>query len=237
MPKSNNRRWFFTKKGTNTGTAQSQLPGKTDTPLWSIYRSINELPLSRWMDLTVDGYLHAIVKHGNPPELDLKIAAHELRLQFSDAAGDTQYRMYVNMVNEVNRLEVLLKQIESLIKTLREVYQPVLAKTLNELCGTSFRFDVTNPEQYDKELDRCYRRSRGYNLTISLKKASLAEMEKKYSGSHAEASREYYMGSLIALSDDAGYPLSDQITVWEFLERIKRYNKKFTPTLKRRKNG
>lgn len=237
MPKNKNRRWFSIKKDSTSGTASNQLPGKTDIPSWSIYRSIHELPLSRWIDVSVDGYLRALVKEGNPPELELKLAEHELRIQYSDAAGDHQYRLYVNLVNEISRLEILLKQIESLINTLRDVYNPVLAKELNSLLSTSFKLDISKPEEYDKLLDRCYRRSRGYNVTIALKKTALAEMEKKYQGQLSKPSREYYMGSLIALSDDAGYPLSDQITVWEFLERIKRYNKKFAPPLKRKKNG
>ena len=237
MPKNKNKRWSFIRKGSNTNTASNQSPISTDTQSWNIFRSLTELPLSRWISLTVDGYLHALVKDGTPPEAELRKAEHDLRIQYSDAAGDNQYRHYINLVNEITRLEITLLQVESLINTLRHAYHPLLAKELNRICGTSFSFDISKPEQYDLNLDRCFRRSRGHNLAINLNKIKIQEIEKKYKGDGGTATREYYMGTLIILSDEAGYPLTDQISTWEFLERIRRHNKKMQPTLKRKSNG
>ena len=235
MPKNRTRRWPFTAKGTSSDSASNQSQISSDTKSWSIYRNITELPLSRWSSLTADGYLQALAKEGTPPETELKAAEHEIRLQYADAAGDSQYRLYVNLVNEISRLEITLAQIESLITTLRSAYHPILAKELNGLVGTGFPFNVNKPAEYDRDLDRGYRRSRGLKITLALKSTSLVEIEKKYKGGETKSTREYYMGALIVLSDDAGYPLSDQITVWEFLERIRRYNKKFAQPLKRKK--
>ena len=234
MPKNKTRRWSFIKKDLNSGSVSDQLLKNSDIQSWNIFRSLTELPLSRWISLTVDGYLQALVKDGAPPEEELRKAEHELRIQYSDAAGDNQYRHYINLVNEITRLEITLLQVESLINTLRHAYNPILARELNRVCNTSFPFDVTKPEQYDRDLDRCFRRSRGHNMAINLNKIKIQEIEKKYQDKGGAATREYYMGTLIILSDEAGYPLTDQIGTWEFLERIRRHNKKMQLTFKRK---
>lgn len=210
---------------------------KTDTPSWSLYRSIHELPLARWIDLSVDWYLKALAKHGDPPELELRVAEQEIRIQYSDAAGDSQYRLYINLVKEISRLEITLHQIESLIATMRQAYHPLFAKELNGLMNMNLRFDPTRPAEYDKNLDRIYNRSRSYKVSIGMKTLQVKQMEKRYSGDQEKPTREYYAGTLIALSDEAGYPLSDQITTWEFLERIRRFNKKYEPKLKPKRHG
>lgn len=239
MPSNKTRRWPFTKKGMITGTASQKSQAAPDIKSWNIYRRITEMPLARWIDLTVDGYTKALVKEGEPPEHELRIAEQDLRIQYSDAAGDQQYRLYINLSKEITELEITLLQIEKLIDTLRTAYHPVLAKELNRVGRFSLVYDVTKPKQYDENLDRAFRRSRGLNVTLQLKRIKITEIEKKYSAKNGgPVTREYYMGMLIVLSDEAGYPLNDQITVWEFLERIRRYNIKHTPPLKlKKKNG
>ncbi len=238
MPGKNKKQWRFIKKGTSTSSAQQPLPSSMGTPSWSIYQNITELPLSRWMDLTIDGYTKALVKEGNPPADALIKAEHQIRIQYADARGDHHYRMYINLMNEIGVLEISLNQINFIINTLRTVYQPLLAKELNILLTTSFVFDVKNAEAYDKMLDRCANRAKGIKINLDLKTIAFKKLEEKYqTGANTNATREYYMGALIVLSDDAGYPLPDSITVWEFLERVRRYNKKNEPKLKPVKNG
>jgi len=107
---------------------------------------------------------------------------------------------------------------------------------LNKLLHTNIVFDVNNAEQYDGNLLRCLNRSKSIKINIDLKKIALSKLEEKYNSKDGKATREYYMGILISLSDEAGYHLQEDITVWEFCERIRRY-KKAAETLKNKKNG
>lgn len=169
----------------------------------------------------------ALVISGNPPMEELQKAEHLLRLQYADAVGNYEYIMYANVMKEVTRLEVTLAQIEELIKILRKAYHQNLVNDLSQLLNYKVVLDVMKPEEYDNALDRALRRSKGIKLAIDFKKMELAGIEKKFeSGNHASASREHYLGVLIALSNDAKYPVTELITVWEYCERLRIYNKK-----------
>lgn len=179
------------------------------------------------MDLTVDGYHGAVVKSGNPPEHEILKAENELRVQYADAIGDAEYKMYVNAIKEVATLEMTLSQIHNLVRALYETYVPQFESALNKLMpGSRIILDITNPDKYDEQLMRAIRRSKGIKIRLDLKRATLTKMEEKYS-SGGKVSREYYMSILISLSNDAGFRLNENdITVWEFCERIKRFNRK-----------
>lgn len=178
------------------------------------------------MDLTVDGNNKALIKTGNPPEKELQRVEGELRMQYADAIGDHEYKMYVNVIREIATLETTLAQIEQLIATLRDYYNELFAKELNKLLRTSFVFDVSKSADYDRNLDRAFRRSRIIKIRIDLKNIELGKLEMKYMNGVGKMTKEYYYGLMISLSDDAGFPISESITVWEFCERIKRANKK-----------
>ena len=225
MQHKTTRRRPFTKKDSNTSTSEQMKRSVGDYQSWSLYQSITELPLSRWIDLTVDGYLKALIKEGTPPENELHRAENELRIQYADAIGDGEYRVYVGVIKELADMELVLSQVYSMVRVLTDVYVPLFADRLNRLLKTSFVFDINNPEAYDKLLSRCLNRSKIYKLRIDLKKIELEKLETKYQGKSGKATREYYMGLLISLSDHAGYPITDNITVYEFCERIKRANK------------
>lgn len=207
------------------------------SPSWSIFRDIHEMPLARWIALTVDGYEGAVVKSGNPPRHELLEAIHNLRTQYADAIGDGEYRLYCNLIKEITELELTLTQIDSLVGTLRNAYTPVLAGALNRLLRTSFTFDITRLEDYDRNLDRCLNRAKGYKISVDLKKASLAAIEKKHKNAGATPTREYYESVLITLEDEAKFPLDpESLTVWQYCERLRRYNKK-SEQLKAQANG
>lgn len=225
MRKQIKLRSLFTKKVMNTDTSTLQTPQAS--PSSSTYRSITELPLSRWIDFTVDGYLHALTKTGTPTEAELVDAANELRIQVADVAGDHEYRLYCNTIKEITNLELTIVQVQELVNVLKDAYVELFAAQLNRLLPNSkLVFDVNNPEQYDRTLQRALNRSKGLKINIDLKKQKLEALQVKYEAQGAgKVNREYYMGVLLTLSDSARYPLSDSITVWEFYERMKRHNR------------
>jgi len=178
------------------------------------------------MDLVCDNYLKALVIKGDPPIEILVETDYNLRTQYADAIGDHEYLHYCNLLIETIRLETTLVQIENIVKVLKECYNKVLANLLNRLCSSSFDFDITNYEDYTNKLQRCLNRSKSLKINIDLKKMALEKLEAKQ-GKGSNPKREYFLGTLITLSDDSGYPLREEsVTVWEFCERIKRFNKK-----------
>ena len=234
MRKKIKRPWPFTKKEASISSLKPT--GPEDLPLSGTFRDITELPLSRWIEFTVDGNRKALIKEGNPSDAELFEAEQRLKLQYADAIGDYEYKHYCRKIAEVTRDEMTLEQIRLLVKNLSEVYVPYFAEQVNKLLSYKFAFDVNNPEQYEKDLKGAIQRSKAIKINIDLQNIAIKKMQEKYSQG-GSASREYFAGMLITLRQDAGYHiLAEEITVWEFCEMIRRYNKSIE-TLKTKPGG
>lgn len=175
----------------------------------------------------MDGDLRALIISGEPPRIELQKAAELISQQYTDAIGDMDYKMYCQTLKEITLLQLTLEQVNNLVNTLREAYNPVLAKALNKLLTTNFTFDITNLEGYDKMLDRCISRSKALQIQLDIQMKRYEQLQTKFEGSGKKPTREYYKGILMTLSDAAGYNLpEDSMTVWEFAERMRRFHDK-----------
>lgn len=182
------------------------------------------MPLSAWIELTVDGNLKAI---GDAPQDELIEVEMDLRIQYADAMGDGEYKLYCEALKEITRMEITVTQIRELVKAMREVYVKKFGDLLTDLLHTKLDFDVSKPKEYDRTLQKVLNRTRELEMRINLKRAALAQIEKKFDGqAPGKPTREYYQGILIHLSDAAGYEIKENITVWTFCQRIKQANKK-----------
>jgi len=190
------------------------------------YQHITELPLTRFIDCTVDDNLYALVISGNPSLEHLRQAWAQINQEYADVMGDHEHMIYVSLFRDIKVLETTLAQIHWLVGQLREVYYDEFAKRLNKLLLTNFKFDHTQPKKYFEELTRCINRSKSYKIDLDLKLAQFEVMQKskKDQGEGKKPSREYYQAILITISDHAKYMVPDTITVFEFCDRIRRFN-------------
>jgi len=197
-----------------------------DTPSAKWYQHITELPLSKFIDVTVDDNLYALVITGQPSMEQLQLAWVQINQEYADVMGDNEHRMYISVYRDIKVLETTLKLIHWLVEQMREVYYVEFANRLNALLNTRFKFDHTRPEQYFNELTRCINRSKGYKIDLDLKLAQFEVMQKnrKEQGEGKKPSREYYQAILITLSDHVKYPVGDSITVFEFCDRVRRFS-------------
>lgn len=224
MWKKKNKRSPSTGKDTNSGTALPMSPLNKDTLLPKYYLSINQLPLSRFIDIVVDNNFYALVISGKPTDEQLFQAWDIIRMEYADAIKDHETRLLVSMEKELNRLKITHQQILQAIQVLRDYYTPEFKDILNDLLKTSFKLDVRFKEDYDKDLKRAYNRSKGLLIEINLKQLAYDGMLTKYQGENKKPTREYFQGILITLSDFVQYQLQDSITVFEFCDRIRRLN-------------
>jgi hypothetical protein len=169
----------------------------------------------------VDNDLQALVISGIPAQEELEKAWGDIRLEAADKGGDLEYKVYLNLFKEVNTLKGDIDRIRELIALLKETYVPQFAKKLNALLVTNFVFDVNRPDDYDKLLERCYNMTGGLQLRLTLQSKNFEALQKKNEGG-APPSRDYYLSLLITLSDNAGYNLGEEVTVFEFYERMRR---------------
>jgi hypothetical protein len=174
----------------------------------------------------VDSNLYALVISGKPTDMELLEAWSNIQIQYADAIKDNETRMLATLGKELNRLKTNHHQILKAIDLLKRYYTPQFVKILNSLLHTSFKLDVRIPEDYDNDLKRAFNRSKGIKMNIDLKQAAYDAMTKKSASSSSgiTVTREYFQGILITLSDFVQYRVGDNITVFEFCDRIRRLN-------------
>jgi hypothetical protein len=219
------KRWPFTKKGSNTDTARLSTQSQTDiiSPKW--YRNIIELPLSRFIDASVDGNLYALVKEGIPEPQDIIEAWKNIRIEYSDTVKNSDYVSFAKLDRDLTQLRIKYKQIHIAIDQLECFYTENFHKKLNEALSYNFKLDVSNPELYDAEIKRARNRSKEIKITIDLNKMTHESMWAKMLESGDVLTREYFEKTLIALSDFSEYRLrADDMSVFEYCERIRRMN-------------
>jgi hypothetical protein len=222
------------KKDTNISSATQQQPSATNSISWSLYRSIYELPLSKYIDCIVDGNLSALIREGYPPEQDIILAWNTIMEQDSAAAGDAEYHLYFSLFKRIAILTTDLNAVHKLVEILSFMYHEPLAKELNLLLKTNFKFNAANQEEYQSLLKRCINRSKAMKIELDMKIIQYEEMEKKLV-KNEKPTREYFFNILISLSDHAGYDIrAENITVYEYRERLRRL-KKYAENLKSKK--
>lgn len=98
-------------------------------------------------------------------------------------------------------------------------------KRLNRLLLTQYKFDLKDQENYHANLKRCLMRKSGLKIDLDLKKIQYEALTKGADHPVFKLSREYFQNILITLSDYVKYAVQDNITVYEFCDRIRRFNK------------
>lgn len=217
----------------SSSSSLSPLPETIPSPKY--YRSIYKLPLHRFIDCMVDQDLQALVISGKPTREELEKVWGEIKLEAADKAGDLEYRVYLNLYKEVNTLKGDIDKAHELIALLHDTYVPQFARKLNALLITDFAFDVMNAEEYDRILEVCYNMTGGLQLRLTIQQKNFEAIQKKNEG-NAAPTRDYYLSLLITLSDNAGYGLDENITVFEFYERMRRAIQR-TKDLKKKNNA
>jgi hypothetical protein len=190
--------------------------------------------------MVVDDNLYALVISGTPNDEELQAAWLQIQGEYADAISDSEHRMYVSLFKEITILATNLQLIEYAVEILEQVYSKELADRLNKLLNTSFQFDPADPVKYKATLKNCLMRSKSIKINLDLKQIQMQGMQDKMKEPGKKATREYFQSILITLSNHVKYQLSESITVFEFCDRLKRYNKEceeITRQTKRRARG
>jgi hypothetical protein len=224
MQLKNKLRWPFTRKGLNSSTVEPTLQENKDITSCSLYRSISDLPLSVFITCMVSDDLTALIISGTAQPQELLTAWADIKQQYADAVGDHEHRLATSLYRDLAILTCNYQLVLLLVDLLSKVYKKELADELNELLGTLFAFDISDPEKYQSELERCLKRSKAIEMDIELKERQYLSVSKSTKGESFKPTKEYFHSILITLSDHAKYAIQDNITVFEFCNRLKRYN-------------
>lgn len=215
-----NKRWLYGKRVVS-GKSE-QLPNPPESPAFSLYRGIDEIPLRDFIEYLIDGNIIKLVKSGIPPDyLSLHERWLEILIDYNDSMGTSEIKLILTVSKEIAVLEYKLKMIHAAIAVMEHNYDQTLADFLNSICVTKYQFK----EDKIKELKSCLNRSKSFKISLDLKRAQYAGILEKQNASEGEKpTRKFFIGVLILLSNHAKYAITDSITVAEYCERVKQYN-------------
>lgn len=186
----------------------------------SLFQSINELPLSNFITCLVDNNLNALVKSGLPTSEVLQDTWIDILAEYSDCIGTNENKMFLSIYKELIVLDAKLKIIDSCADVLSGTHEDSIAKMLNELCKTNYKF---LGENRIKELQSCLNRSKSLKIAFDLKMIQFEAIREKQNKGE-KPSRKYFISILIFLSNHAKYAITDSISVAEYCERVRLYN-------------
>jgi hypothetical protein len=172
----------------------------------------------------VNNNLSSLIIAGFPTTEQLHNAWASIVQQYTDAVGNNEYNLYTNLCKEISIKRLTYNAINNAVDILRKQYHSQIANELNKALGTTFKFKFSDEERYSKELDRCINRAKSLKISIDLLQIKIEGLETKFSKVNTKPTYEYYQSALITLSDYTKYQISDSITVFEFCERLKRFN-------------
>lgn len=201
----------------------------------SLYTSIAELPLYVFVDCHVHNKLSKLIIEGEYSKEELQAAWANILMEYSEAVGGNESRLYLNLFNETISLDCEYRCVKLLVSILKQNYHKEFADELNELLQTSFVFDPENREGYIELLDGCLMRSQEIKMNLEIKQVQFEAMESKNKNPGKKPNQKYYSNILITLSDHAKYQLTDRIMLYEFCERIRRVNEYFEAMKKHKK--
>lgn len=205
-------------------STQTDLQGRA--PLW--YQNISDLPLIRFVDVCVHDNLSALIITGFPSQIELKIAWDEIQQQYAEEMGDGETVLYISLYRDIVSLTIQMQEVEELINGkcgLRKMYTKVCADYLNDLVQGSFEFDFEDTDNYHKMLDGCENRAKAFKIDFDMKMIHFKSIQSKNEDEKQPYTRAYFQDILITLSDYSKYNMAENITVYEFCNRVKRYNK------------
>ena len=210
------------------------------------HTTITTLPLSKFIDVVVDKNLLALVFSGSPVEGDMNLlnaAWAKINEEYADAIGDGEQQIYLQALKDVTSLKINIQVARALIEVLEktaamivepdrmddvEAYIIKFQDRLNKLLDSNLKFDRNNRDDYLKALKGCTNRAKAFKIDLDLKNMHLEALEKTRNPDTGKAdkafTRQYFQSILITISDHARYQIGDDITVFQFCERIRRYN-------------
>lgn len=223
-----NRIWPFIKKLISGNTSPLNMPSQTASSSAQLYRNISETPLFVFVGCITHKNLLLLVISGKPTEQELQDAWDRLQDQYTSSVGDNEHKLYLTAYKDLIDLEAQYNESVILIHALKHFFFQPFLDDLNKLLNSDTKLDYKNDVKYYDQLKVLERKSKGLKLRADMKRATYNKIASQFNekGKKSEApTREYFDGMLITLSDHAGYRLTDQITVFEYCERIRRLNK------------
>lgn len=203
------------------------------------HSSIYDMPLKVYIRCTVDKDLSALIISGAPDEELLTDAWYKIQMDYHDIIGDASLKNYLRCFQKLYNYNSLLQESEHLREIIPQVivHMIIIGKEfhsypemqairekfvgrVNKIHTSRFPF---SDESHSNDCKRVRSLENGISLKRDIEALKLEQLEKTTDADKKPVTREYFFSTLITLTDHSKIKLDDSITVYEFAQRIKRY--------------
>jgi hypothetical protein len=194
-------------------------------PLSKWCLSIYDTPLSRFEECILKGNLSALIILGFPTEQQLTTAWNTIIEEYTDAMGDGEYNMYLNLYKEVEMMRADYNGIIILISALRKFYSAYFRSELSRILRMDLTLNENDVPTYMAELDKCERRAKGLKINLDLKQIAFDQVKNKIEEKdETKIDRNYFTSILVTLGRFNNYRLTKDIFVNEYCEQVKQFS-------------
>jgi len=213
------RIWPFTKKDLITNTSEPTSLSPKTTLSETLYHTISDLPLDRFVTCVCDGDLSALIITGAPTEIELQAAWETIYEQYIDALKDKDQMYILKLTKQINALEFDIKLIQLCIKRLSVEHSPEVLSQLKKVISVPGKFNPEDAEQYAKDLSVAITRSKSLILDIENKKGELSRITPKNASEKMD--RGSFDGLIVKISKYMHFRVDKkQTTVSEFVQMV-----------------
>jgi hypothetical protein len=215
---------YFTKIRSTVSNSSKSEPSPVSTG--RLYRSIQTLPLDRFITAVCDEDLSSLIIEGVPTEEELNAAWTDIFLEYLDANNDNGARYKITLRRDIAVLEAKLTQVESSLYVLQIYHVQELVDVLRGLGYEDLQLDPANIDQYFADLNDVRNRSRELKIDKELKEIELSELEASDSKKERKrADRQSFLNILsrIATFKHVAIIRTSEITVAEFCAMFSEY--------------
>jgi len=221
------KQWPYIKKDLNGTTAPQSKPEPTVLGTPNLYRKINKIPFDKFEDCYVDNDLSSLIISGTPTQQELQECWDVMHEDYIYAIGDSEQKLYLRLYKEVSELTTRIHLIRRIIEVLYNYRVKKMEDILNKELKSSFKFDSSKPEEYDKLLQKAYSKSKSLIIQYDLKNIQLKAIEKgQEKNGGQKPTREYFSGIINVMRIVHKCPIDKKvITAFEYIDLVRLTNK------------
>lgn len=165
-----------------SGILQKKATRPSPKPIPSnLYHRCNETPLSVFITCLVERNYAVLIRHGKARPDDTTRAWESIYSEYSDISGNPTSKILIGLSKDIAYHDAKLRSVGLCLKVLQHHADPSCIRVLRSY-GYNYAFDISNPQQYARDIEAVAARTGNIVMTLKLKKAEYDRESEKVTG-------------------------------------------------------
>lgn len=207
---------FIRRKRENMASAPPQTNGSQTLPVWNIYSSAHECPIRVFMNALIAEDSTLLVISGHPPEDEIERAWLSVYSIYCSLVGGVEISRLIKRNSAISTLASKIERVSKLLEVASLIADMQVSDALKD-DGIVIDCSATDAE-YFIQINRAKSRLKSDVMRLEM---LVAERPKAKPGKHMQT-EESFVNTLMEVSKHEGYPVKDNISVYEYGMYVRR---------------